>query len=234
MREATSLITVAWLSIILVPLAFTTTVEQTSTYQECFALSPNTCTSMQLQHNHLTGTLPTELGELTVMTEMRLQHNHLTGTLPTEMGKLTAMNALQLSDIRLTGTLPTELGELTAMTEMQLQHNRLTGTLPTELGELTAMNEIQLQHNRLTGTLPTELGELTAMNEISVSANPELCGEVPADVVVSSTTGTALGESCTAGVTSLVSPSSKEIALLALLLLQHCSRPIQAGLILPS
>ncbi|KAK3274371.1 hypothetical protein CYMTET_17442 [Cymbomonas tetramitiformis] len=147
------------------------------------------------------------------------------------------------------------------------------------------MNEIQLQHNRLTGTLPTELGELTAMNEISVSANPELCGEVPADVVVSSTTGTALGESCTAGPfqaslaslivlcpylfqgyasraqssrllaagTSLISSLSLQprsgairaikghlarIAIfqgdcLALLLLQHCSRPIQAGLILP-
>ncbi|KAK3254381.1 hypothetical protein CYMTET_36403 [Cymbomonas tetramitiformis] len=55
----------------------------------------------------------------------------------------------------------------------------------------------QLKHNSLTGTLPTELGELTLMNEISVSENTELCGEVPADVVVSSTAGTALGESCT-------------------------------------
>ncbi|KAK3271918.1 hypothetical protein CYMTET_19756 [Cymbomonas tetramitiformis] len=93
MRLATPLVTMAWLSLLHVPLGFSTTLEQTSAYQEC-AASPTTCTNMQLEHNSLTGTLPTELGELTVMNEMQLQHNSLTGSLPTELGELTMMNEM--------------------------------------------------------------------------------------------------------------------------------------------
>ncbi|KAK3238131.1 hypothetical protein CYMTET_51839 [Cymbomonas tetramitiformis] len=76
-----------------------------------------------------------------------------------------------------------------------LHDNSLTGTVPTELGELTRMTSLWLHYNSLTGTVPTELGELTRMTWLRVYENPGLCGNIPADVTVS-TTGTSLGQSC--------------------------------------
>ncbi|KAK3242273.1 hypothetical protein CYMTET_48030 [Cymbomonas tetramitiformis] len=72
-----------------------------------------------------------------------LSANSLTGTVPTELGELTLMTSLKLYDNSLTGTLPTELGELTLMTYLELSVNSLTGTVPTELGELTLMTSLQ-------------------------------------------------------------------------------------------
>ncbi|KAK3251819.1 hypothetical protein CYMTET_38871 [Cymbomonas tetramitiformis] len=48
-----------------------------------------------LYSNSLTGTVPTELGELTRMITLYLFGNSLTGTVPTELGELTRMNGLQ-------------------------------------------------------------------------------------------------------------------------------------------
>ncbi|KAK3241450.1 hypothetical protein CYMTET_48800 [Cymbomonas tetramitiformis] len=44
-----------------------------------------------LFYNSLTGTLPTELGELTSLDHMELNHNSMTGTVPTELGELTSI-----------------------------------------------------------------------------------------------------------------------------------------------
>ncbi|KAK3274416.1 hypothetical protein CYMTET_17398, partial [Cymbomonas tetramitiformis] len=52
----------AWPELITLTLA--TTIEQTSHYQQCIA-TPDLCTGLYLYSNSLTGTLPTELGELT-------------------------------------------------------------------------------------------------------------------------------------------------------------------------
>ncbi|KAK3278103.1 hypothetical protein CYMTET_13942, partial [Cymbomonas tetramitiformis] len=122
--------------------------------------------------------------------------NSLTGTVPTELGELTAMQHMYLNSNSLTGTVPTELGELTAMQNMNLYLNSLTGTVPTELGELTAMQNMRLNSNSLAGTVPTELGELTAMQNMDVSYNNGLCGTIPENVEVSSTAGTSLNQDC--------------------------------------
>ncbi|KAK3238129.1 hypothetical protein CYMTET_51837 [Cymbomonas tetramitiformis] len=78
-----------------------------------------------LCYNRLTGTVPTELGELTGMSDMYLALNRLTGTVPTELGELTRMTMLWLHSISLTGTVPTELGELTRMTSLSACGPRL-------------------------------------------------------------------------------------------------------------
>ncbi|KAK3279848.1 hypothetical protein CYMTET_12285 [Cymbomonas tetramitiformis] len=83
-----------------------TTIEQTSSYQQCIA-TPDSCTNLHLHSNSLTGTLPTELGELTRMSAMYLHSNSLTGTLPTELGELTRMSAMEVhNNPRLCGDIP--------------------------------------------------------------------------------------------------------------------------------
>jgi len=46
-------------------------------------------TSLFLQSNQLSGTIPSELGQLTQLTGLILQSNQLSGTIPSELGQLT-------------------------------------------------------------------------------------------------------------------------------------------------
>ena len=65
-----------------------------------------------------------------------LAHNQLTGTIPTELGNLTGLDQFNLSGNQLTGTIPTTFGNLVAMTELYLGDNQLSGPVPASLLDL--------------------------------------------------------------------------------------------------
>ncbi|KAK3242307.1 hypothetical protein CYMTET_47995 [Cymbomonas tetramitiformis] len=64
-------------------------------YEHCINItygdSDTQCTSLDMGDNSLTGTLPTELGNLTDLTHLSFADNRLTGTVPTELGRLTLL-----------------------------------------------------------------------------------------------------------------------------------------------
>jgi hypothetical protein len=132
--------------------------------------------------NHLTGSIPPELGNLTALEGLYLDWNQLTGSIPPELGNLTALQILVLAGNQLTGSIPPELGNLTALTALSLCDNQLTGTVPPELGNLTALQYLALYSNQLTGSLPSELGNLTALLWLTLEGNP-LTGGIPLSFV---------------------------------------------------
>jgi len=114
-----------------------------------------------LYGNKLTGSIPTELGNLTHLTGLDLRSNKLTGSIPSELGNLTQLTELYLHSNKLTGSIPTELGNLTKLTELYLHSNKLTGSIPTELGNLTQLTALYLHNNKLCGEIPVELKNLS-------------------------------------------------------------------------
>jgi Leucine-rich repeat (LRR) protein len=136
---------------------------------------------LYLESNELTGTIPTELGNLSNLTRLSLSSNKLTGTIPTELGNLSNLTRLSLSSNQLTGTIPTELGNLSNLTRLSLSSNQLTGTIPTELGNLSQLEYLRLSFNELTGTIPTELGNLSNLTDLLLNDN-ELTGTIPTEL----------------------------------------------------
>ncbi len=67
---------------------------------------------------------------------VRLDHNLISGTIPPEIGRLTAVSQLALDNNRLSGTLPAELGRLTGLRDLLLTGNQISGTVPDALHEL--------------------------------------------------------------------------------------------------
>ena len=60
----------------------------------CFSLWLLYADFMALLKNDITGTIPTEFGQLTNMTRLDMQEMDLTGTLPSELGSMSLLSKL--------------------------------------------------------------------------------------------------------------------------------------------
>lgn len=91
-----------------------------------------------------------------------LPRRGLSGTLPSELSELTSLTSMALHFNDLSGTLPTQIGQLTQLTSFEVQQNKLSGTIPSEYGRLTNLGHFNVGANKLSGSLPQELTSLTA------------------------------------------------------------------------
>jgi Leucine-rich repeat (LRR) protein len=118
--------------------------------------SDNSLQYIDLRHNKLSGTIPSEFGNLTIAT-LVLGNNKLTGTVPAELFYNTALQWLDLSNNNLTGTIPVEI-EKTPMSTLILDNNNFVGTIPKELyTSRSLMQTISIQHTKIEGTIPPEI-----------------------------------------------------------------------------
>ncbi|MBO1349033.1 MAG: putative Ig domain-containing protein [Hormoscilla sp. GUM202] len=136
-------------------------------------------TKIQLSQNDLSGTLPSELGDLGNLQVLDLSSNNsLSGTLPSALGNLGNLRELQLYWTDLWGTLPSAFGSLGNLRVFQLSWTDLSGTLPPELGDLSNLQELRLPNNDLSGTLPSEYGDLSNLRVLRLQSN-DMSGILP-------------------------------------------------------
>jgi Leucine-rich repeat (LRR) protein len=132
-----------------------------------------------LLSNKLSGTIPSELGQLSKLVYLILNNNHLTGTIPSVLGQLSKLEFLYLHNNQLTGTIPSEIGQLSNLAGLILADNQLSGTIPSKLGQLTQLIYLDINHNQLWGSMPSEIGNLTKLLHFDISHN-YISGNVPA------------------------------------------------------
>ncbi len=149
---------------------------------------------LNLPSNGLSGTIPTEIGNLTSLLQLDLSGNLLQGAIPTEIGNLTQLRQLNLSGCKLT-MLPASIKNCTLLQQLALQNNTIaqaipediyalsnltylnlatngfTGSIPSDIGQLTKLTYLSVWDNQLSGALPTELGNLTALKEFIIAKN---------------------------------------------------------------
>jgi Leucine-rich repeat (LRR) protein len=138
-------------------------------------------TYLYLYNNELSGSIPPEIGNLTNLTHLFLYDNELTGEIPPEIGNLTNLTFLGLNNNQLTGPIPSEIWNLTNLTYLRLDNNQLTGSIPPEIGNLTNLTYLGLDNNQLTGSIPPEIGNLTNLVLLNLSQN-QLTGEIPESI----------------------------------------------------
>ena len=73
-----------------------------------------------------------------------LDYNELTGSIPSELGNLSELVVLWLHNNRLTGTIPPELGNPHELHELFLTNNQLTGCIPFTLSDIPVNDFTQL------------------------------------------------------------------------------------------
>lgn len=132
--------------------------------------------------NNLTGSIPSQLGNLSNLSYLGLQHNQLSGSIPPELGTLLNLTFLSLINNQLTGPIPPELGNLLNLENLELSQNHLSGLIPPELGDLASLKNLSLDTNRLSGLIPAELGSLLSLEVLSLAFN-QLSGEIPVELM---------------------------------------------------
>jgi Leucine-rich repeat (LRR) protein len=138
---------------------------------------------IHLSSNTLTGSLPSNLENLTHLQTLNLgiagsTGNYITGTIPKELGNLLNLKKLILGGNEFIGTIPKELGKLINLHELYLWNNCLRGTIPNELSNLSNLQSINLAVNLFSGFIPAWLGNLTNLESLGLAFN-SFAGEIP-------------------------------------------------------
>ncbi|KAK4773410.1 hypothetical protein SAY87_028429 [Trapa incisa] len=104
-----------------------------------------------------------------------ISHNHLSGSIPKEIGSMFYLYVLNLGYNNISGSIPPEMGELRILNILDLSNNHLEGTIPQALAGCSMLTEINLSNNFLSGPIP-EMGQLGTFPMSSFFNNTKLCG----------------------------------------------------------
>ncbi|MGE5340025.1 MAG: hypothetical protein ACM3SY_00970 [Candidatus Omnitrophota bacterium] len=132
-----------------------------------------------LYNNHLSGTIPTQLGNFSNLQVLDLGWNNLSGTIPSQLGNLGQLRRLSLGwNEELSGTIPSELGNLSQLGFINLCSNKLSGSIPKSFGNLSQLYHLDLGCTGLTGSIPPEIGNLHALEQLWIMTT-KISGSIP-------------------------------------------------------
>ena len=126
---------------------------------------------LHLSQNQLSGSIPSQIGNLSQLKELLLHYNQLTGSIPSQLGNLSQLYWLLLSFNQLSGSIPISFDGLSNLEWLNLSSNQLSGSIPSQLGNLTKLKELELSYNQLSGCIPSSLMNLTVIEAFNICVN---------------------------------------------------------------
>jgi hypothetical protein len=126
----------------------------------------------------LTGTIPSEIGQLSSLTHLRLGSNDLWGLLPGTIANLQDLVMIELTGNHHSGPIPEWLGDLPNLKYFFAWGNDFSGPIPAELANAQSLEFVILDNNDLSGAIPAELGTLSGLTYFSAPHN-QLSGVLP-------------------------------------------------------
>ena len=110
-----------------------------------------------MPNNNLYGTIPKDFFRLVRnLSIVDLSHNELSGSIPTEVRHLRNIDDFSMGHNLISGHIPLELSHLGggAATKLDLGNNLISGALPTELSSLSSLEYLRVGMTKISGTLP--------------------------------------------------------------------------------
>ncbi len=133
--------------------------------------TPTRVVEVDLTSYRLAGTLPAELGSVSMLTALKMRNNQLTGSIPPELNRLTRLETLLLHDNELSGAIP-DLSNLRNLKMLWLSGRdmNLTGGLPAWMGNMSSLESVSLWGNSLGGFIPNLTG-MTSVHLLKLQSN---------------------------------------------------------------
>jgi Leucine-rich repeat (LRR) protein len=142
------------------------------------SVSNGRVTGLSLYNRNLTGSIPSEIGDLTALRNFSVGADVITDSLPSSIGNLKSLTSLQVQNTHVSGFIPSSIGELSTLTSIYLGGNQFTGSIPESIGNLVSLTQLNLSSNELTGSIPSSLGNLVKMDDLYLNNN-DLTGQIP-------------------------------------------------------
>lgn len=127
----------------------------------------NTLRFLVSDGNPLTGSIPDRIFDFNQLYLLWISKSGITGTIPTEIGNLTGLGYLYLYEnfyFSDTTVLPTELGNLSELRRLDFSDSVVGGTVPTELANLSNLNSLRIGRTMQTGSIPEGICAITSLD----------------------------------------------------------------------
>ncbi|KAJ3324389.1 hypothetical protein HDV06_006800 [Boothiomyces sp. JEL0866] len=131
--------------------------------------SGNSITHLYLNSSGMTGTIPSQLTQLSSLVHLNLSDNPLLPNPLPNLGALTKLTYLGIFKAKVTDNFPTWVTGLSNLKVLNLRDNNLSGKLP-DLSSLSQLYYISVMGNSLSGPIP-DLSALTNMNYLYLGFN---------------------------------------------------------------
>ena len=133
--------------------------------------------SLDLSDNLLTGSFPSEVGNLKTLVELNISGNKFSGQIPTALSSCSSLETLSLAKNHFYGSIPTSLSSLRSIAKLDLSNNNLSGQIPVHLEKLSFLKYLNLSYNHFEGQVPTE-GVFSNATTVVLTGNDRLCGGI--------------------------------------------------------
>ncbi|CUF97400.1 GP46-like surface antigen, putative [Bodo saltans] len=147
-----------------------------------FPASLVNCTALTLLSVMNSGVtqLPADLDRLQVLSTLNLQGNDLTGSIPEAWCNIRSLTSLFLQDNNgLSGSLPDCIGNWTQLIHLVIENTRMTGSIPTVV--FTAFPELQqlaLSGSMFSGTIPDLFANIPKLQHAEFNGNNQNWNQV--------------------------------------------------------
>jgi len=131
----------------------------------------NIVVNLDLRSNDLSGSIPSEIGELRGLESLTLSDNRINGLIPQEIEKLEALETLNISHNALKEKIPIQIFNLHSLIELDLSFNTLSGRISNDIGELKNILRMDLSNNLFSDQLPDQIYNLKKILSLSLSNN---------------------------------------------------------------
>ncbi|KAK7393251.1 hypothetical protein VNO78_21801 [Psophocarpus tetragonolobus] len=140
---------------------------------------PKQLAYLNFTNNHITGSLPQDIGNrLPNLTHLLLGNNLISGLVPNSLCKIDSLYNLDLSGNMLFGKIPNCWSATQGLNVINLASNNLSGVIPSSLGNLSMLAWLHLNNNSLHGIFPQSLGNLKHLLILNLGEN-HLSGIIP-------------------------------------------------------
>ncbi|CAI0388877.1 unnamed protein product [Linum tenue] len=139
------------------------------------AFLPN-ITYLYLSNNQLSGKIPKQLSNCSLLMWLDARNNTLSGEIPRRIWNMPRIGVVDLSSNSFSGTLPPDFIS-PYMQGVYLSRNKLGGSLSEKEYVNYDLQVLDLGHNRFTGTFPTWIVEMPRLTHLLLNDN-ELQGEI--------------------------------------------------------
>lgn len=116
---------------------------------------------LKMDNSRFMRTIPSTIGKLRSLKFWRVYGsgslNQVSGTLPSQMGELTNLREFVMPSNALSGTIPAELGTMEKLEIFRMDDNSLSGTIPDLFGGTPDLNYWDTFNNQLSGDLPSSI-----------------------------------------------------------------------------